>query len=79
MAEEIRRRYIPWTSENGFDLSFLTMKDVAKSARVSQHSIKSNVVNILRAMPISDRVPVLERILASRDGKIQRMRLENGA
>lgn len=78
MVEEIRRKYIPWTPENGFDLRFLTMKDMAKLARVSQHSVKSNIVNMLKVMPVADRIPVLERILASRDGEIQRMRSKNG-
>jgi len=66
MSENKEQRYILWTPEHGFDLSFLTIKKVAAATNTSQFAVKDNVTNLLKVLPVRDRVLVLEHMLESK-------------
>lgn len=68
-AETKEKKEVYWTPENGFDLGFITIKDVAKAAKISRHGVKENVINLLKAMPVEGRILVLEHMLAAKEKK----------
>jgi len=67
--ENKRQKYIPWTPEHGFDLSFLTVKRIAAATGVSQYAVRDNVKKMLKLLPIEERVLVLEHMLKCRQLK----------
>jgi len=69
MNEVKSQQKVPWTPEEGFDLSFLTIKRVACVANSSHHTVKDNVAILLKALPVEERVPVLEHMIDSKERK----------
>jgi len=69
MSKAETQQKVLWTPEEGFDLTFLTIKRVAQIAQSSHHTIKDNVVNLLRVLPVEERISVLEYMLASKERK----------
>lgn len=63
-TEQRETQYILLTPENGFNLSFLSITKIAKVAKTSKHTIKDNVIWLLKALPLEDRILILERMLA---------------
>jgi len=69
MNEIKSQQKVPWTPEEGFDLTFLTIKRVAQASKSSPHTVKDNVAILLKALPIEERVPVLAHMLESKERK----------
>lgn len=43
----------------------LTFKRVARVCGVSIHTLKDSIVHLLEALPVDDRIPVLEHMMAN--------------
>ena len=79
MMAEVKQKnqqYIPWTPTEGFDLSFLTIKQVAHVAGVSSKGVKHNVEGLLPLLPINERVVVLEHMLKPK-GKNSKLKVRD--
>jgi hypothetical protein len=71
MSRHNQQTRLRWTPEEGFDLSFLTIKRMAEVSGASSKGIKHNVESILTLLPIEERVAVMEWMLKS---KVKRLK-----